>query len=299
MDMIKLMDLLQSMQQQQAMLELDIRRGELKNIVSKEDVYTTFFEDFDIFDEDEFDIEAEVGNRKLKYKELIDVDGYKLIDPLGFENTKYLINSEGKTWKEFIVGSVDIEDVMDKPYNLKGGQIKLTRITKFYKGKGLGALMYYMVLVHYRNLFSDNILYEGSRNIWLKKIYTAADFFGAEINEEFYVPLTFEDANNTSLMKNLAVDSYLASVAPTKQMMKLKKYVGNYSLSTGEYGIYETPLSSDDLTDLVDESTDLNDLLSNKLLMSIIPANDNPKAIVVSCENVVVVITNKLDILPI
>jgi hypothetical protein len=36
--MIKLMDLLQSMQQQQAMLELDIRRGELKNIVSKEDV---------------------------------------------------------------------------------------------------------------------------------------------------------------------------------------------------------------------------------------------------------------------
>jgi len=297
MDMIKLLDLLKSMQHQQIMMELDIRRGQLPNMVSDEDVYVTFFEDFDI---DEWtSIEDPIGKTKLKYKELIDVDGYKLIDPLGFENTKYLINSNGKTWQEFIVGSVDIEDVMDKPYNLKGGQITLTRISKFYRGKGLGSLMYYMVLVHYRNLFSDNILYEGSRGIWLKKIYTAAEFFGAEINGEFYVPLTFEDANNTSLMKNPAVESYLASVAPTAQMVKLQDYVGDYSLSKGEYGIYETPLSSGELDDLVDESTDLNDLLSNKLMKSIIPANDNPNAVVVSCENVVVVITSDLDILPI
>ena len=70
MDMIKLTDLLKSMAHQQIMMELDIRRGQLKNIVSKEDVYTTFFEDFEIFDEDEFDIEAKADESKIRYKEL-------------------------------------------------------------------------------------------------------------------------------------------------------------------------------------------------------------------------------------
>lgn len=302
--MIKLVDLLK---------ELDIRRGQLPKLTSGtiDDVYLTFLGDFDLDDillDPKKILNKSASEDEIDFTEIIDVDGYKLIEPINSgENTKYLIDPEGETWADFVLGSVDVGEVVGKPYGLEGGQITLTRIIPQHRGKGYGALMYYMVLVHYGNLFSDNILYEGSRNIWLKKIYSAADFFGAEIDRDFYIPLTFEDANNTALMKNSNVSSYLASVTPTEEMVKLKQYVGKYSLTKGEYGVYETSLNSNELTKLIDNSeavNDLEDLLSGKEIWlnnidPLIPASENPKAVVIRCSNLVVVVNSDLDILPI
>jgi hypothetical protein len=161
--MIKLVDLLR---------EIDIRKGSLgQAFVNDGELWESFFYNFNFFDKYSFNFNSSspVDESKLEYDELSDVGEYRLIDPTGVTGTtKYLVKPSAKNWKEYIVGSVDVEEVSGKPYGLKGGQIVLTYISELYRGKGLGSLMYYMVLVHYENLFSDNILYEGSRAIWTK-----------------------------------------------------------------------------------------------------------------------------------
>ena len=140
--MIKLVDLLR---------EIDIRKGNLgQAFVNDNELRESFFYNFDLMVGDN----SPVDESRLSFNELSEVGEYKLIEPTGVEGTtKYLVKPSAETWREYIVGSVDVEDVVGKPYGLEGGQIVLTYIGKLYRGQGLGALMYYMVLVHYGNLF--------------------------------------------------------------------------------------------------------------------------------------------------
>jgi hypothetical protein len=295
--MIKLVNLLR---------EIDIRKGSLgQAFVNDDELYESFFYNFDFFDKYSFNFNSSspVDESKLEYDELSDVGEYRLIDPTGVVgNTKYLVKPSGKTWKEYIVGSVDVEEVQGKPYGLRGGQIVLTYISELYRGKGLGALMYYMVLVHYKNLFSDNILYEGSRAIWTNKIYPATQlggFFGVETGG-FYAPLTLEDAKNDKIMKMQDIVSYVASTTPSSQMIKLQDYLDGLSLSKGEYGIYTYKKSSEEFDELVSESESLEDVITDRdMIYHDVVANANPEAILVKASDVLFIVTKDMDLIPV
>lgn len=289
--MIKLVDLLR---------EMDIRKGNLgQTFVNDSELRESFFYNFNLMVGDN----SPVDESKLQFDELSEVGEYKLIDPTGVTGTtKYLVKPSAKTWKEYIVGSVSVEDVKGKPYGLEGGQIVLTYISKLYRGKGLGALMYYMVLVHYGNLFSDNILYEGSRAIWTNKIYPATQlggFFGIETGG-FYAPLTLEDAKNDTIMKMQDVVSYVASTSPSSQMITLQDYLGGLSLSKGEYGIYTYEGSGEEFDTIASESNSLEEIINDqKMIYHDIVANANPSAILVKTNNVLFIVTKDLDIIPV
>jgi len=289
--MIKLTDLLR---------ELDIRKGNLgQAFVNDNELKESFFYNFDLMVSDD----SPVDESKLKYNELSEVGEYRLIEPTGVEGTtKYLVKPSAKTWKEYIVGSVDVEDVKGKPYGLEGGQIVLTYIGKLYRGKGLGALMYYMVLVHYGNLFSDNILYEGSRAIWTNKIYPATQlggFFGVETGG-FYAPLTLEDAKSDKIIGIQDIVSYVASTNPTPEMIKLQDYLDGLSLSKGEYGIYTYEGSGEEFDTMAGESNSLEEVINDdKMIYHDVVANAKPEAILVKASNVLFIVTKDLDVIPV
>jgi len=288
--MIKLTDLLK---------ELDLRSGELEgSFVNDTSLYGGFFNSFDfenaelIYDLDpeqqETVFNSEADQSEVKGKVLSEVDNYQLLDP-GIGMTLYMVNTLAKTWKEYIVGSVDVEVMENKPYKLKGGQIVLTYISKPYRGQGIGTLMYYMVLVHYRTLFSDEILYEGSRKVWLSKIYGIANFFGAQALD-FYIPLTLEDAQDDNLVGSPAILSYVASINPSPEMIKLDNALGGLSLSKGEFGVYEYPEDTEAFLDAIVGLDDLLDVIELNELVSMFNANDQPNALVVRTSDAVCVV---------
>jgi len=288
--MIKLTDLLR---------ELDLRSGELGgSFVNDTSLYISFFNNFnfenaELMDElssEQLEIvfNSEADQSEVRGKVLSEVNDYQLLDP-GIGMTLYIVNTSAKTWKEYIVGSVDVEVMNNKPYRLKGGQIILTYISKPYRGKGIGTLMYYMVLVHYRTLFSDEILYEGSRKVWLSKIYGIANFFGAQVLD-FYIPLTLEDAQDDSLVGSPAILSYVASINPSPEMVKLSSALRGLSLSEGEFGVYEYPEDTDAFLDAIVGLDDLLDIIELNELVSMFDANDRPNAIVVRTSDAVCVV---------
>ncbi len=294
--MIKLTDLLK---------ELDIRKGQLRGVIDDDTMYNYFAVDFDIAKED-LDDAVDESLIEGKYSDLIEVEGYRLIEATEtIERTKWLVKPDAPTWRQYIVGSVEMDIIdtydrsSDKAYKIQGAQVVLSYVSTLYRGKGIGSLMYYMIFVHYGNLFSDKILYEGSYNLWLKKIYPVADFFGVEVWGTFYAPVTLEDASNVKLMRNPAVSAFLASNTPTEQMNKLKTYLSGISLANGDYGIYFYSGNSEKFTDLVDQSNDLNDLLFDDMMEAVFPANQNPKKILVHTENLVFVVGQDMDPLPI
>lgn len=289
--MIKLVDLLQ---------ELDIRKGNLgQAYVNDNGLKESFFYNFNLMVDDN----SPVDESKLQFNELSEVGEYKLIDPTSVTGTtKYLVKPSAKTWREYIIGSIDVEDVIGKPYKLEGGQIILTYISKLYRGKGLGALMYYMILVHYGNLFSDNILYEGSRAIWMNKIYPATQlggFFGVEIHG-FYAPITLEDAKSNILIQMQDVVSYVASANPIPEMIKLQSYLGGLSLSKGEYGIYTYEGPGEEFDVMVSESNSLEEIINDpKMIYHNVVANAEPSAILVKTNNLLFIVTKDLNSKPI
>lgn len=286
--MIKLTDLLK---------ELDLRKGQLRGVINDDIMYNYFAIDFDIAEEDLDDVVDE-SLIEGKYTELIEAEGYRLIEAnQTTERTKWLVKPDATTWRQYIVGSVEMDLIdrsSDKPYKIEGAQVVLSYVSTLYRGKGIGSTMYYMIFVHYGNLFSDKILYEGSYNLWLSKIYPVADFFGIEVDGSFYAPITLEDASNKKLMGNPAVSAFLASNIPTEQMDKLKAYLDGISLANGDYGIYSYSGNSKSFINLVNQSKNLNNLLFDDMMEAIFPANQNPKKILVSTKNLVFVVGKKM-----
>jgi len=296
MTMIKLTDLLK---------ELDIRKGQLRDVINDDIMYNYFAVDFGIAEED-LDDTVDESLIEGKYDELIEVEGYRLIEATQTtERTKWLVKPDAPTWRQYIVGSVEMDLIdtydrsADKAYKISGAQVVLSYISKQYRGKGIGSLMYYMIFVHYGNLFSDKILYEGSYNLWLSKIYPIADFFGIEVWGTFYAPITLKDASNVKLMRNPAVSAFLASNTPTEQMEKLKAELNGLSLANGDYGIYFYGGDSTKFENLVDQSEGINDLLFDEMMEAIFPANENPKKILVNTTNLVFVVGRDMVPMPI
>jgi len=281
--MIKLTDLLG---------ELDLRGGDLDENITLEQVLFAFLEDFQIpedefFEDDEL-IPGVAFNPRLLKKTTITADGeYEFIVPSSYRGTLYLINTKGTTLDTYVVGQVEVEKIYvnansgrTKPYRLPGAEISLTYINPKYRGKGLGVKMYTMLLNAYKTVFSDNILYPASWNLWMNKLapigLQSGNFVGAEV-AGIIIPLTPEDIGNTDLMQGIGVDHLILTIEPPQVLLDIKQALSGLSLTKSDYGIYE-PTSNLKVTELdaiVDESGSIEEVIEGADLMQMVGQRDD------------------------
>jgi len=274
MDMVKLIELLKELN----IDELELRAGGLE--VEDERTYYTFFEDFRIGGDDVEDFNEPFNPNILK-KNVISEDGpYQFIVPSTYTGTLYLVNSEGKTVKDYIIGTVDIDIINlstreGKPFKITGAEIHLTYVTDPYRGKGFGYKMYTMLLDAYGSVFSDNILYEGSLAMWTKKLASLGNepgnFFGVETGN-IIIPLTTTDASDEAIVKDVGIDS----------------------LSGGDYGVFEPSMKTSiaQLTSIIDGAVSLDEIVEELDLYQVIgKRKDNEYS------TIVVALTNAMMIL--
>jgi len=299
--MIKLTDLLKELQIDE---ELELRAGELE--VDDNKTYYTFLEDFRLPEDEFFDgdqVNNSEFNPKLIKKSIIAEDGpYQFIMPSTYTGTSYLVNNEGRTLASYVVGTVDVDIINlsakdGKPFKITGAEIHLTYVTKPWRGKGLGIKMYTMLLQAYGSIFSDNILYEGSLNMWTKKMAQIGNepgnFFGIQTSN-IIIPLTNEDAADKALIKDVGVDHFIVSINPPQVLSDIKEKLSSMSLSKGDYGVFEPSMrtSVTQITPIVDEAVSLDEIIDELDLYQVIgKRKDNEYSnIVVALQNAMVIL---------
>jgi ribosomal protein S18 acetylase RimI-like enzyme len=298
--MIKLTDLFN---------EIELRPGQLEpEAVDDNYLYESFFQEFLGIDLDErnLDLSKPVDSSifsKIKKSVIDERGGYQLAIPSSFYGKTYILNPSADNFMDYIVGYIEVQKVYSnykftKAYKVQGAQIYLSYVSTPYRGKGIGVLAYEMILEAYKNLFSDDILYEGSRNLWVKKIIPMTKgkggFFGAEVFN-MYIPLSTDDAADDEVASN--VDRYFASLNPPAEVKKLESLVGNYEITSGDLWIYEFNSSDNELFDLIDEYEDdvdsgIADLIDDnkEYFANYIALGDEPKAAIIRTKNAVVVL---------
>jgi hypothetical protein len=307
--MIKLIKLLKELY----IDELKFRTGELEFGVDDNKTYYTFLKDFKIsgdkfftmtrgkFNSEVFDFTPGVPfDSKTFEKSVISEESpYQLIAISPQASTLYLVNSEGKTVPDYVIGKIEIdkEHLDTRPFGLAGAQINLIQITTPWKKKGLGSKTYNMMLQAYDTLFSDGTLYEGSLYIWIKKLaplgQQSGNFFGMHI-EKVAVSLTIEDATDMSLLKNTNIDSFIVSIKPSQKLLDVKAALAGLSIGKGDYGIYkgEAGLTSSKLQSIVrkGEITSIDGIIEKVGLYQVVGKKDNYSTIVVSLDNTMVIL---------
>ena len=312
--MIKLTDLLG---------ELDLRGGDLDENITLEQVLIAFLEDFQIpedefftvsrgkFNSEKFDLKPDtIFNPRILKKTTIIADGeYEFIVPSSYRGTLYLINTKGTTLDTYVVGQVEVEKIYvnansgkTKPYRLPGAEISLTYINPKYRGKGLGVKMYTMLLDAYKTVFSDNILYPASWNLWMNKLapigLQSGNFVGAEV-AGIIIPLTPEDIGNTDLMQGIGVDHLILTIEPPQVLLDIKQALSGLSLTKSDYGIYE-PTSNLKVTELdaiVDESGSIEEVIEGADLMQMVGQRDDDgySIIVVATQDALAIVREEGD----
>jgi len=307
--MIKLTDLLG---------ELDLRSGDLDDNITLEQVLIAFLEDFQIpedefftvsrgkFNSEVFDLKPGVAfNPKIFKKTTLISDGdYEFIVPSSYRGTLYLVNTKGTTLDDYVIGQVEVEKIYinassgrTKPYRLPGAEIHLTYVSPKYRGKGLGVKMYTMLLEVYKTIFSDNTLYPGSWSLWISKLapigLQSGNFIGGEVGG-IIVPFTPADISDSSLMQGIGVDHLILSTEPPQVLLDIKQALSGLSLSSGDYGIYEstTKIKVTELDAIVDESASIEEVIEGADLMQMVGLNDddNYPVIVVATQDALAVI---------
>jgi hypothetical protein len=298
--MIKLTDLFQ---------EIELRKGQLEQeAVDDNYLYESFFQEFLKVDLDEknLDLSKPVDPSvfsKIKKNVISEIDGYQLAVPSSFYGKMYILNPSANNFMDYIVGYIEVSKVyasykFTKPYRVTGAQVYLSYISVPYRGKGIGVLAYKMVLEAYGTLLSDDILYEGSRNLWVKKIIPMVKeqggFFGAEIFN-MYIPLSPDDAADDSVATD--VDRYIASLNPPSEVKKLESLIGGAELVTGDLWVYTFNSSNEELFDLIDEYEGgeigtIADLVddNSEYFGDYIALGDEPKAAIIRTDNAIVVL---------
>jgi len=297
--MIKLVDLLD---------EIELRKGQLEDSVDDNYVYEAFFMEFMGIDLDKTDLDLDKTVdpstfNKFKKTIISDKDGYQLAVPSSFYGKLYIINPAANNFKDYIVGFIEVQKVyanykFTKAYKVQGAQVYLSYITKPYRGKGVGVLAYDMVLEAYGTLMSDDILYEGSRNLWISKIIPLVKqqggFFGAEALN-MYIPLSADDAANDEVSS--VVDRYMATLNPPAEVEKLASLVSGMEIVTGEIWVYSFNSNNEELFDLIDEyendpGSNIADLIdeNSEYFTKELAFGDEPEVAILRTENAIVVL---------
>jgi len=298
--MIKLYDLFK---------EIELRPGQLEpEAVDDGYLYESFFTEF--LDEDIDGDDPQLSNNvdpsvfsKIKKTVISEMGGYQLAVPSAFYGKLYILNPKANTFKDYIVGYIEVKKVyanykLTKAYKIKGAQIYLSYISRQYRGKGIGVLAYKMILEAYGTLLSDDILYEGSRNLWVTKIIPMVKeqngFFGGE-GMDMYIPLSAQDAANDEISEQ--IDRYIASLNPPAEVKKLEQLVGGSEIVTGDLWVYALQGSNEDLFDFADEygadpDANISDLINEneEYFTRYLAFGNNPKVCIIRTVDAIVVL---------
>jgi hypothetical protein len=253
--MIKLTDLID---------EIDLRTGPLD--IPEEDTANFFLDEFG-FPEDVFDTEEEwekpieevVPNffKQVNKKKRVvaKAEPFELIVPSSYYGNLYLVNTDAETndsinnLNGYLAGFINVDIInasgnngLSKPFKMIGAEIHLTHVNEGYRGMGLGTIMYQLLLQAYKTVFSDSILYEASRAVWIKKLAPMANgkniIFGGQIGNTI-VPLSLEDASNDDVMGEWGFDRYFLTTNPPVELKKIAAAVQGLSITNQDYGIYQ------------------------------------------------------------
>lgn len=309
--MIKLTDLID---------EIDLRTGPLN--ISEEDIVNFFLDEFG-FSEDAFNTEEEwekpieevIPNffkQINKNKKVVAKTGpFELIIPSSYYGNLYLVNTDAETndvinnLNGYLAGFISIDilntngnDGLNKPFKMTGAEIHLTHVNKGYRRMGLGTIMYQILLQVYKTIFSDSILYETSRAIWIKKLAPMANgkniIFGGQIGNTI-VPLSLEDASNDDVMGELGFDRYFLTTNPPAELRKIARAVQGLSITSREYGIYQpkNKTTAQQLIDIADTVDSIPALIKAAKLDQIVGytgVSDQFEKILVETDNAIVVV---------
>jgi hypothetical protein len=291
--MIKLIELLKEV----GLDELEIRSGELsqKDI----DVYYAFLEDFnydvgEFFDDEENGmIDGPFSPKSIRGKVLWEDENSKLVAPLDWTENIYLINPDGRTLFDYVIGFMRVKKKQIGKVNAV--QVYMVRVTTPWKGKGFGVKMYYGALDTFKTLISDEILYEGSYNIWANKLaplgQEPGNFFGLKV-QKMLIPLTVEDAKNRTILQDVGADEIVLTTVPPKQLLTLKAKLSGLSISNGDYGVFETdePVTLFNLRELLDTQTTINGIIEELDLYQVVGVGESYNTIVVNLDDNVVIL---------
>jgi GNAT superfamily N-acetyltransferase len=299
--MIKLIELLNELN----LDELELRSGDL--YVDDVKTYVTFLEDFKL-DPDDLDVYGANFDPNILKKTVLSEDGpYQFIVPSNYTGTLYLVNSAGTNIEDYVIGTIDV-DIINltgdrwKPFKITGAEIHLTYVTEPWRGKGLGYKMYTMLLKAYKNVFSDNILYEGSLAVWVKKLAPlgaeSGNFFGAQVGN-IIVPMSAEDISNRNILNDVGLDHLIVSVSPPQVLLDIKRKLAGLSLSGGDYGVFEPSMKIKvaQLQDIVDESASIMDVVDQADLYQVLGGyrEDQYSTIVVALQDAMVIVRETED----
>ena len=299
--MIKLIELLNELN----LDELELRSGDL--YVNDLKTYYTFLEDFGL-DSDDVDVYGANLDPNILKKTVLSEDGpYQFIVPSNYTGTLYLVNSAGTDLESYVIGTVDVSVINltgkdGKPFKITGAEIHLTYVTEPWRGKGLGYKMYTMLLKAYKNVFSDNILYEGSLAIWAKKLAPlgaeSGNFFGAQVGG-IIVPMSAEDVGNRDILNDVGLDHLIVSVSPPQVLLDIKRKLAGLSLSNGDYGVFEPSMKIkvSQFQDIVDESASIIEILEGADLYQVLGTlgDDQYSTIVVALQDAMVIVRETDD----
>jgi hypothetical protein len=299
--MIKLTELLKELN----LDELELRSGDL--YVDDTKTYYTFLEDFNL-DMDDIDIYIDNFDPSILKGEIFSEEGpYQFIAPSSFTGTLYLVNSKGRDLVSYVIGTMDIsvmglDSKNGKPFRITGAEIHLIYITEPWRDKGLGYKMYIMLLENYKNVFSDNILYEGSLAIWVNKLAPlgakSGNFFGAQVGG-IVVPMSAEDISNHNILKDVGLDHLIISIDPPQVLLDIKRKLASLSLSDGDYGVFEPSMKTKitQFQNIVDESASIIDIINQVDLYQVLGEyNDSQySTIVVALQDAMVILRETDD----
>ena len=181
----------------------------------------------------------------------------------------YLVNLSASSIATMMVAQISTAIAANKAYSLKrlygldAAQVHFSEVAKEYNALGYAKFLYDTILYENQILESDNVLFEGSFNMWTKHFPKVSSFFGfipspdwstkggsarAYRNDNIVLPIESLDLTNKRFLEDYVV-SFVAFAGPVPaELKKIKQLTKDVSFSNGtlgiHYGIFNQGLNS-------------------------------------------------------
>lgn len=107
--------------------------------------------------------------------------------------------------------------------------IKLSEVAANYRGQGYGSKLYDALMGYVDALYSDDLLYQGSYNVWINHIRKRSKFFGVLINADWtetILPIYNEETLKKSKLSDPEIKGFVGILkSPPPQLLKLKTFL--------------------------------------------------------------------------
>lgn len=151
--------------------------------------------------------------------------------------------------------------------------IKLSEVAANYRGQGYGSKLYDALLGYVDAVFSDDLLYQGSYNVWINHIRKRSKFFGVLINADWtqtILPIYNEETLKKSKLSDPQIKGFVGIIkSPPAQLLKLKTFLDGinpdevFVLDTEPRNIPKNKIL-DFVIDAIEDSVSSEDLLNQE-----------------------------------